>query len=918
DTSGTTSTIMYTHILDRDTCRAACPPCSCYSVQRRIKFKQELIVDFPHSAAFDGYIIVKYLFRMEKKVTIMTQGTDLKNSTKNTKAISAEAKAIGLTNGNAKSVSSSHSNPIFGSRRLSGSPVPLNDDSTNASVKIAKKAAKTSSVTKSTSTKSSQNLNSSPKRASRVMSTMTDASKTSSTAPFKSRTLPLPTKNGSKVSPLSPESFTIDPFSMILDDKMQKISSSNTSSEIDGIFPTVHPSSPALKSVNVKNTIATLEKKVTQGGSLPASTSEISTTPTSFTDTNLEYMDMEQLEQLFLNGTRSPSNVSNYSSNTPLKLDIPFDLSDVSWKDDVNIDSDTHKMSIETSYHFTDPDEQLRKGLSMIQEAYNRKSFSVSASLCDGEKGKRNKNKSEIDKLNQKIRELSEALIKEEKEKNMLLISKNTITDRYNKLWNEHRNCVNKLAGIGTSNNIITVINSGKQEIQNYLKTLEPDERQAQLAEFLECCHPHDIHAQQAILEHYVKTTFDVVGTLPNELATKILSLLSAENLCCAREVSRRWREMVNEPNLWKAKCLSATQDDPVTLTYPSDPKQWEEIYHGLHYREHNWVLGNVQSVKFLKGHTANVTAMKLKKTTLVTGSYDETVRIWDMRNGRCVKTLQGKAVSCVDFVLELRMVAAGFNEQGVHVWHMDSGEVLLTLSAHNRGIKSLSMNKKYIVTAGHDMSVIVWDLKEGVKLHTFRGFGNMLLGIQLLGDNNLITTNSDGWIRTYALEEKLQIHQYKIPDNSHIQWFCASGMEITCSTTRTVYKLRWQNKYIKTGKKTEGVDEIIIEPDLSTDPVIKQKITSEAEIFCGIADSSKDRVIFSTRFNSRTHNNKSIYVYSQEKGINRFGGLWESMADQMTTNNMGPISMDVDHEKIVIGSVGGIVYILGFVGDME
>ncbi|CAG8589312.1 2560_t:CDS:2 [Racocetra fulgida] len=769
----------------------------------------------------------------------MTKGADLKNLTKNTKTTSAEAKAVGLSNGNAKSnASSSRSSPIIGSKRLSDSPVPLNDDPTvNASVTVITKASNT---TKSTVTKSSQNTLSSSKKPSRVMSVIPDASKTSTTPPFKSRTLPLPTQNGLKANSSIPESFTSD---LIFENKAKRISSSNTSSEVDGISPTARLASadvhgrfsPVLKSVNVKNTIATLEKKVTQNGSVSATSSEMSPTTTNFTvtsDTNLEDMDMEQLERLFLNGARSPSIVSNYSSNAPWKSDIPLELSDVSWKSDDNTYDNTRMTSVATNYHFTDPDEQ---------EAYNRKSLSVSSSLCDGEKGK---NKNEIAQLNQKIRELSEALIKEEGEKNRLLIAKNTMTDRYNKLWNEHRNCTNKSAGVGTSNSIITVINNGKQEIQKFLKTLEPEERQELLAEFLECCHPHDIHTQQSLLEHYAKKTFDLVGSLPNELATKILSLLSAENLCCAREVSKRWREMVNEPDLWKAKCLSTTQDDPVPLAYPSDPNQWEEIYRGLHYREHNWVL-----------------ALKLKKTTLVTGSYDETVRIWDMRNGRCLKVLQGKA----------------------------------------------------IITAGHDMSVIVWDLKEGTKLHTFRGFGNMLLG-----NNNLIAINSDGWIRTYALEEKLQIHQYKIPDNSHIQWFSALGMDVTCSTTRTIYQLRWQNKYIQTGKKTKGVDEIIIEPDLSMDPVIKRKVTSEAEIFCGTTDNTKDRIIFSTRFNSRTHNNKSIYVYSQEKGINRFGGLWENMADQMTTNNMGPLCMDVDHEKVIIGSMGGVVYVLGFVGDRE
>ncbi|CAG8736536.1 25295_t:CDS:2, partial [Racocetra persica] len=332
----------------------------------------------------------------------MTKGADLKNLTKNTKTTSAEAKAVGLSNGNAKSnASSSCSSPIIGSKRLSDSPVPLNDDPTvNASVTVTKedfkKATKASNTTKSTVTKSSQNTLSSSKKTLRVMSVIPDASKTSTTPPFKSRTLPLPTQNGLKANSSIPESFTSD---LIFENKAKRISSSNTSSEVDGASPTARLASadvhgrfsPVLKSVNVKNTIATLEKKVTQNGSFSATSSEISPTTTNFTvtsDTNLEDMDMEQLEQLFLNGTRSPSIVSNYSSNAPWKSDIPLELSDVSWKSDDNTYDNTRVTSVATNYHFTDPDEQLRTGLSMIQEAYNRKSLSVSSNLCDGDKGK--------------------------------------------------------------------------------------------------------------------------------------------------------------------------------------------------------------------------------------------------------------------------------------------------------------------------------------------------------------------------------------------------------------------------------------------------------------------------------------------------------------------------------------------------
>ncbi|KAF0532771.1 hypothetical protein F8M41_010969 [Gigaspora margarita] len=115
-----------------------------------------------------------------------------------------------------------------------------------------------------------------------------------------------------------------------------------------------------------------------------------------------------------------------------LKADVPFELSEVFWKDNDNVDSNTHGVSVVTNHHFTDPDERLRMGLSMIQEAYNHRSLAAFASLWNDDKGKE-------------------------------II--------------HHRNCTNKS---GTSNSILTVINYGKQEIRNYLKTLEPEERQTQ------------------------------------------------------------------------------------------------------------------------------------------------------------------------------------------------------------------------------------------------------------------------------------------------------------------------------------------------------------------------------------------------------------------------------------------------------
>ena len=52
--------------------------------------------------------------------------------------------------------------------------------------------------------------------------------------------------------------------------------------------------------------------------------------------------------------------------------------------------------------------------------------------------------------------------------------------------------------------------------------------------------------------------------------------------------------------------------------------------------------------VQTVKGHTSRVNCLVyLGNNTLVSGSFDKTIKIWDIATGECIKTLEGSYSIC-------------------------------------------------------------------------------------------------------------------------------------------------------------------------------------------------------------------------------------------------------------------------------
>lgn len=321
------------------------------------------------------------------------------------------------------------------------------------------------------------------------------------------------------------------------------------------------------------------------------------------------------------------------------------------------------------------------------------------------------------------------------------------------------------------------------------------------------CSYPEMLIVSRS-LNARLRTARDTITSLPQHVHLHILGYLGVPDLLRCRQVCTKWSSLSRNHSLWRQQAFRLTSGDPVPLLPPEDDQEWEEIVKGLYWRERNWALGLAQTIDFFEGHTGYVTSIKIKgRTTLVTGSYDGTVRVWDLRTRKCTKVLNAKAISCLDFLPDENILCAGLYDTGrVMVWNMRSWELLQTLSGHNKGIRNVALSRDYLISCGQDKAIVVWDWRAGTKIVRLGQQSNVSLGVSIVDETKIVAVTVDGVIRTFSIPQACMIQQFNLhtlggpsalgSDKAMLQWFHASAKTFTLASKQTVVHLQWQERF--------------------------------------------------------------------------------------------------------------------------
>ena len=202
--------------------------------------------------------------------------------------------------------------------------------------------------------------------------------------------------------------------------------------------------------------------------------------------------------------------------------------------------------------------------------------------------------------------------------------------------------------------------------------------------------------------------------------------------------------------------------------------------------------------VKTLMGHTNKIVSLiEIESGKLVSGSYDNTIRIWDINDkigNEQVINESERILSLLEF--EKNKILSGTGDNSINLWDLENPEQkIFSFKGHELWVNALvKCDSNCFASASNDSKIKIWDYFKRECVSTLKGHVDCILSLILLKNKNLCSGSADLTIRIWdwGLGECISILK------GHTRWVkCVLELDndilVTGSDDKTI-KL-WKNE---------------------------------------------------------------------------------------------------------------------------
>ncbi|MBW4606442.1 MAG: AAA-like domain-containing protein [Hassallia sp. WJT32-NPBG1] len=161
-------------------------------------------------------------------------------------------------------------------------------------------------------------------------------------------------------------------------------------------------------------------------------------------------------------------------------------------------------------------------------------------------------------------------------------------------------------------------------------------------------------------------------------------------------------------------------------------------------------ILAEIQEKNTLEGHSSGVTSVAFSSDgkTVASGSWDRTIKIWDISTGKLIRTLTGhsQVVSSVAFSSDGKTVASGSWDKTIKIWDISIGKLIRTLKGHSSYVNSVAFSSdgKTIAFGSRDKTIKIWDISTGKLIRTLTGHTESVSSVAFSSDGKTVASGSD------------------------------------------------------------------------------------------------------------------------------------------------------------------------------
>lgn len=126
-------------------------------------------------------------------------------------------------------------------------------------------------------------------------------------------------------------------------------------------------------------------------------------------------------------------------------------------------------------------------------------------------------------------------------------------------------------------------------------------------------------------------------------------------------------------------------------------------------------IIKDAQPLYNLTGHSHIVSSLAISADGkfLVSGSWDQTIKIWQLDTGKLIRTLKGHRdkVYAIALSPDEQIIASGSADQTIKLWHLETGELLGTFAGHSNTVTALAFTTsgEILVSGSLDKTIKIW-----------------------------------------------------------------------------------------------------------------------------------------------------------------------------------------------------------------